>query len=170
MGSSAEETIYVAIGKNVERSKAALFGALDNFVHKKICLLHVHTPARSVALKLLEISCAKESNERKQLETELKMKRKELEDTRNQHTEVIKQLHSVQEKKPILDHLISESTFMVGELEEKILSAVELLITIKEGRDKIRAEHELVMLDVRELRKSVITGVLDFQNEVEMLS
>ncbi|KAK4793901.1 hypothetical protein SAY86_011895 [Trapa natans] len=76
---------------------------------------------------------------------------------RNQHTEVIKELHSVQEKKPILDHLISESTFMVGELEEKILSAVELLITIKEGRDKIRAEHELVMLDVRELRKSVIT-------------
>ncbi|KAK4795446.1 hypothetical protein SAY86_013440 [Trapa natans] len=51
MGSSAEETIYVAIGKNVERSKAALFGALDNFVHKKICLLHVHTPARSAALK-----------------------------------------------------------------------------------------------------------------------
>lgn len=50
MGSSAEETIFVAVGKNVKGSKATLFWALDNFARKKICLLHVHRPARSAAL------------------------------------------------------------------------------------------------------------------------
>ncbi|KAK4786743.1 hypothetical protein SAY86_010576 [Trapa natans] len=106
--------------------------------------------------KLLEISCAKESNERKELETELRMIRQELEDMRNQHTEVTKQLHSVQEQKSILENEISESNFMVRELEEKILSAVELLITFKERRDKLRAEYEHALQVVRELRKSVI--------------
>lgn len=106
--------------------------------------------------KSLEISCAKESDERKELETELKWKRQELEAVRNQHTEIMKQLHSVQEQKPILENQISESHSMVGELEDKIISAVELLIAFKERRDKLRVEHEHVMLEVRELRKSVI--------------
>ncbi|XP_038686371.1 U-box domain-containing protein 32 isoform X2 [Tripterygium wilfordii] len=37
-----EDTVFVAVGKNVEKSKATLFWALRSFAGKKICLLHVH--------------------------------------------------------------------------------------------------------------------------------
>lgn len=50
MSSGAEETLFVAVGKNVERSKTTIFWVLDNFAGKKICLLHVHKPVHSAPL------------------------------------------------------------------------------------------------------------------------
>ena len=50
-----EETIFVAVGKNVEKSKTTLFWALHNFPGKWICVLHVHQPSHVLALsKFLE--------------------------------------------------------------------------------------------------------------------
>ena len=40
-----EETIFVAVGKNVENNKRLLFWVLQSFAGKKICLLYVHRPA-----------------------------------------------------------------------------------------------------------------------------
>ena len=45
-----ENTIFVAVGKNVKESKSTLLWALRSFSGKKICLLHVHEPAHSVSL------------------------------------------------------------------------------------------------------------------------
>ncbi|XP_057476986.1 U-box domain-containing protein 32-like [Actinidia eriantha] len=45
-----ENTIFVAVGKNVKESKSTLLWALRSFAGKKICLLHVHEPAHSVSL------------------------------------------------------------------------------------------------------------------------
>lgn len=44
-----EETIFVAVGRNIEKSKTTLFWAVQNFAGKKICLLHVHKPIQVVA-------------------------------------------------------------------------------------------------------------------------
>ncbi|XP_022764683.1 U-box domain-containing protein 32-like isoform X4 [Durio zibethinus] len=44
------ETIFVAVGKNVEKSKTTLFWAVHNFPGKMICLLHVHQPTHEPAL------------------------------------------------------------------------------------------------------------------------
>ena len=44
-----EETIFVAVGKNVEKSKRLLFWVLHSFAGKKICLLYVHRPANVVS-------------------------------------------------------------------------------------------------------------------------
>ncbi|KAJ0253769.1 U-box domain-containing protein 32 [Hirschfeldia incana] len=41
-----EETIFVAVAEDVERSKTTLLWAARNFSGKKICLLYVHRPAR----------------------------------------------------------------------------------------------------------------------------
>ncbi|VVB09626.1 unnamed protein product [Arabis nemorensis] len=41
-----EETIFVAVGEDVERSKTTVLWAARNFSGKKICLLYVHRPAR----------------------------------------------------------------------------------------------------------------------------
>ncbi|CAI0472194.1 unnamed protein product [Linum tenue] len=45
-----EEKIYVAVGKSVKESKSLLVWALQNSGGKKICLLHVHTPALMIPL------------------------------------------------------------------------------------------------------------------------
>ncbi|KAF8045376.1 hypothetical protein N665_5048s0001 [Sinapis alba] len=41
-----DETIFVAVAEDVERSKTTLLWAARNFSGKKICLLYVHRPAR----------------------------------------------------------------------------------------------------------------------------
>lgn len=50
-----EETIFVSVGKHIERSKTALFWAVRNFPGKKICVLHVYKPANVVVLSKLSV-------------------------------------------------------------------------------------------------------------------
>lgn len=46
---NVDDTIFVAVGKNVKESKSTLMWVLRNFPGKKICVLHVHQPAQLVA-------------------------------------------------------------------------------------------------------------------------
>ncbi|RID58324.1 hypothetical protein BRARA_F01630 [Brassica rapa] len=46
LGLDVDETIFVAVAEDVERSKTTLLWAARNFSGKKICLLYVHRPAR----------------------------------------------------------------------------------------------------------------------------
>ena len=45
-----EDTLFVAVGKDVKESKSSLIWALQNSGGKKICLLHVHVPAQMIPL------------------------------------------------------------------------------------------------------------------------
>ena len=45
-----EDTIFVAVGKDVKESKSALIWAIQNSGGKKICLLHVHVPAQMIPM------------------------------------------------------------------------------------------------------------------------
>ncbi|KAF3512391.1 hypothetical protein F2Q69_00005439 [Brassica cretica] len=47
-----DETIFVAVAEDVERSKTTVLWAARNFSGKKICLLYVHRPARPASWKL----------------------------------------------------------------------------------------------------------------------
>lgn len=56
-----EESIYVAVGKNLKDGKSLISWALSSFQGKgkgkNICLLHVHQPSQSVSLsKFLDSS------------------------------------------------------------------------------------------------------------------
>lgn len=44
------DTVYVAVGKDVEESKLTLTWALQNFPRNKICILHVHQPSKMIPL------------------------------------------------------------------------------------------------------------------------
>ena len=44
--SVSEEMIYVAVGTDVKDCKSILLWALRNFGGKRICIVHVHRPAR----------------------------------------------------------------------------------------------------------------------------
>lgn len=48
-----EDTIFVAVGKNVEKSKTTLFWAVQSFAGKKICVLHVQQSDNAVSLSEL---------------------------------------------------------------------------------------------------------------------
>ncbi|CAF2057850.1 unnamed protein product, partial [Brassica napus] len=43
---NVDQTIFVAVAEDVERSKTTVLWAARNFSSKKICLLYVHRPAR----------------------------------------------------------------------------------------------------------------------------
>lgn len=45
-----EERIFVAVGKNVEKSESTLLWALRNSGGKRICIVHVHRPAQRIPL------------------------------------------------------------------------------------------------------------------------
>ena len=45
-----EEKIYVAVGKDVEKNKSVLLWALQHSGGKRICLIHVHQPAKMIPL------------------------------------------------------------------------------------------------------------------------
>ncbi|XP_030448976.2 U-box domain-containing protein 32 isoform X2 [Syzygium oleosum] len=109
--------------------------------------------ARSV-----EILYNKEVNVRAELEKMLGSKRQESDMVKNQYHETTRELLTVQEQNSILEKQVQESKLVVKELEEKIVSAVELLITFKERRDKLRVEHQDALKHVRDLRRSVLVG------------
>ncbi|KAJ4974616.1 hypothetical protein NE237_007790 [Protea cynaroides] len=45
-----EEKIFVAVGNVIKENRLTLLWALENFQRKKICLLHVHQPAREFSI------------------------------------------------------------------------------------------------------------------------
>ncbi|KAL0654140.1 hypothetical protein Bca4012_096831 [Brassica carinata] len=50
---NVDQTIFVAVAEDVERSKTMVLWAARNFSSKKICLLYVHRPARPASCNLL---------------------------------------------------------------------------------------------------------------------
>lgn len=51
-----DETIFVAVSEEVERSRTTVLWAARNFSGKKICLLYVHRPVRPASWS--EIFCS----------------------------------------------------------------------------------------------------------------
>ncbi|XP_027364151.1 U-box domain-containing protein 32 isoform X2 [Abrus precatorius] len=101
----------------------------------------------------LEGQCAKEISRRKEVEEQLAMENKEVQEMKNQRNEIMDELHMVQDQNSALKNQISESQHTVTELEEKIISAVDLLISFREKRDKLRIEHANAVREVKMLRK-----------------
>ncbi|XP_024451879.1 U-box domain-containing protein 33 isoform X2 [Populus trichocarpa] len=50
MSLAIDDIVYVAVGKDVGESKSTLLWALQNFSIKKVCLVHVHQPAKMIPL------------------------------------------------------------------------------------------------------------------------
>lgn len=96
-------------------------------------------------------------SQRREIEEVLTREKQEVERMKNQKDEFIKELQMVKEQKSVLEGWLGESQSIVKELEEKIISAVELLISFKEKRDKVQIEHENAAREVNRLR-IMLTG------------
>ncbi|MFQ6664798.1 hypothetical protein Gotur_031786 [Gossypium turneri] len=112
--------------------------------------------------KALESLCVKEMSRRKEMEELLEREKQEVQKMKDQHDEFIKDLQMVKEQRTILESQIVESQCVVEGLEEKMFSAVELLISFKKKRDDLRIEHENAIRVLKNLRKLVNSGDSSF--------
>lgn len=79
--------------------------------------------------------------------------KQEVQKMKNQRDEILEELQMVQDQNSALMNQISESQCTETELEEKIISAVDLLISFREQRDRLRIEHANAVREVKVLRK-----------------
>lgn len=95
----------------------------------------------------------KEISQRKEIEETLGKVKQELERVKDERDEFIGEIQMVQENNLVLEGQVAKSQEEIKELEEKIISAVELLISFKEKRDKLRTEHGNTVREVEWLRR-----------------
>ncbi|XP_012570156.1 U-box domain-containing protein 32 isoform X2 [Cicer arietinum] len=96
---------------------------------------------------------AKEISRKKEVEEQLAREKKDVQQMKNQRDKIMCELQMVRDQSSALRNQLFESKCTVTELEEKIISAVGLLISFKEKRDKLRTEHANAVRKVEVLKK-----------------
>lgn len=91
----------------------------------------------------------------KEIEVILTTKAQELKTMKNQRDQFIKELQMVKDQKPGLVDRISRARDAEKELEEKIIQAVNLLITFKERRDNLQDMLDNTRRQINRLAKHV---------------
>ena len=91
----------------------------------------------------------------KELKDELARGKEEVDRMKNQQDELMKELQMVQDQRSVLENQIAESDSSAKELEEKIISAVGLLISLRQKRDELRIEHRNAIKEINKLGGSV---------------
>ncbi|XP_016505847.2 U-box domain-containing protein 32 [Nicotiana tabacum] len=110
------------------------------------------------AIHMAEVSyklSKEEEGRRKEKEEILAKQKEEVERMKIQHDLCLKELQMIQEKKLVLESQITESSYAAQELEEKIIQAVELLISFRKKRDELQIECDNAIKEVNQFRKLV---------------
>lgn len=103
--------------------------------------------------KASEILYAEELKHRKDIEEALVREREELDKMKKQRDEVVEELRAAQNLKTSLENQIVESDEMVKNLEQKIISAVNLLQSYKKEREELQTERDNALREAEELRR-----------------
>ncbi|KAJ8554418.1 hypothetical protein K7X08_025096 [Anisodus acutangulus] len=94
-------------------------------------------------------------DQRKEKEEILTKQKEEIERLKIQHDLCLKKLQMIQEKQLVLESQITESSYAGKELEDKIIQAVELLISFRKQRDEMQIERDDAVKEVNRFRKLV---------------
>lgn len=105
----------------------------------------------------LQSLCVKEMSQRKELEESLARVKEEIGRTKSQCDRAKDELKIVEEQKSVLESRMAESQFAEKALEEKFLSAVNLLIKFKDKRDEMRIEVSNAKRRIHDLKYPVKT-------------
>lgn len=104
-------------------------------------------------VKESEILYVNEVKQRKEIEVQLEKDRSELKKMRDQRDEVMQELRTTLDQKMVLEKQIADSGQTMQELEEKIVKAVELLVTFKKERDSLLLERDNAVQEAEQIRK-----------------
>ncbi|XP_050385351.1 U-box domain-containing protein 33 isoform X3 [Argentina anserina] len=102
--------------------------------------------------KASEFLYNEELKQRKEIEDTVAREREELEKMKRQRDEVMEELSAALEQKSQLESQIIESDRIVQSLEQKIISAVDLLQSYKRERDELHVERDNALREAEELR------------------
>ncbi|KAL9275862.1 U-box domain-containing protein [Drosera capensis] len=91
--------------------------------------------------------------QRKESEAALVMHKKELETVKGGNEKYVKELGVVESDNSLLQSQIAESVQVMEELEEKIISGVDLLISFRNRRDQLKIEAEKARCELERLRR-----------------
>ncbi|GAV81731.1 Pkinase domain-containing protein/U-box domain-containing protein [Cephalotus follicularis] len=91
---------------------------------------------------------------RKEIEEALAKEQEELEKIKREQEGVMEELQFTLDEKLLLERQVAECDEMVKELEQKIISAVELLQNYKKERDELQMERDNALKEAEDLRKS----------------
>uniref|UniRef100_A0A6N2KCD2 Uncharacterized protein n=1 Tax=Salix viminalis TaxID=40686 RepID=A0A6N2KCD2_SALVM len=163
-----EKTQTQTIEETCSRLEQVIIDAKDS--KKKVLVEAVKRWKEEDNAKASENLCIKEISQRKEMEEALNRRKQEVEKKKNQRDEFLKELQMVQEHKFALESQIAESQNTVEELEQKIISAVQLLISFKERRDAARVEFENAIQEVRRLDRSAKAAAAGGKSEILELS
>lgn len=94
-----------------------------------------------------------ELNLRKMAEEELRKEKEELESVTSQRDKVNEELRLAVDLKSSLESQLASSEVMIQELEQKIISAVELLQSYKNERDELQIQRDNALREAEDLRK-----------------
>ncbi|KAF9613949.1 hypothetical protein IFM89_013484 [Coptis chinensis] len=96
---------------------------------------------------------ANEVKQRKEMEALLARDTLELNNMKRHQDEALEELKTAMDQKMVLESQMAESDRLLKELEEKIVSAVELLVNFKQERDRLQLERDNAVQEAEELRK-----------------
>ncbi|KAI3441787.1 E3 ubiquitin ligase (RING-type E3 ubiquitin transferase) (Serine/threonine-protein kinase) [Psidium guajava] len=104
-------------------------------------------------VKALESLYAREHKLRREIEEALAKEEEELGKMKNQQDEVLEELRIALDQKSSLESQIAETDQIVKELEQKIISAVELLQSYRQERNELQIERDNALREAEELRR-----------------
>ncbi|KAI4355079.1 hypothetical protein L6164_003887 [Bauhinia variegata] len=90
---------------------------------------------------------------RKAVEEALEKEKVELESMKNQHNKIEEELRLALDQKSSLEIRLASTEHMVRELEQKIISAVDLLQSYNKERDELQSQRDEALREAEELRK-----------------
>ena len=121
-----------------------------------------------IQAKVSETLYAEESRGRKDAEEELSKEREELDDVKNQVNEMMKELQIARNNGLKLENQIAQSDEMVKELEQKILSAIELLHNYKNDRDELLKQRDEALKELDDIRTRQVEAMS--QHSAQLIS
>ncbi|XP_057533562.1 U-box domain-containing protein 33-like isoform X2 [Amaranthus tricolor] len=101
---------------------------------------------------------SEEFKQRKEKEEELAMCKEELEISKSQWEKVSQELHEALDQKLSLETELEKSKLNEKDMENKLLSAVELLQKLKTEREELQVERDHSLQEAEELRKRFPEG------------
>lgn len=111
---------------------------------------------------------AEESRVRKEIEEARSKEREELDNVKDQVNEMMEELQIARNKGLTLENQIAESDEMVKELEQKILSAIELLHNYKNDRDELLKQRDEALKELDDIRTRQVDARI--QHNAQLLS
>ncbi|CAL0315073.1 unnamed protein product [Lupinus luteus] len=166
-----DDTLYDQLEQVMAKAENARWDAYHETVRRGKAEKDAIDAIRKV--KTAEISYKEELKLRKELEEALQKEKEELDNIKSQRGKVKEELQHVLDQKSLFRSQIASNELMIKELEEKIISAVDLLRDYKDERDELQMQRDNALRKAEELRReqgeSSSTQVLRFFSEFSFL-